>query len=163
MTDHLTEYESKILANVDAFGCHVTTVFDPDGDAPSFSYSTGFCKTVSQSEVIVFGLPHGLMHSMINSTLDQCKSGLLLGEFTRIAGLLDGFDVIARSIPDYRIEREYLNSAMWFHQHEFDSTLDRAVQLVWPSSETGLFPWEVGCHRSVIEAQPALYEVGLNS
>jgi Domain of unknown function (DUF4262) len=163
MTERLTEYEEKILSNVREYGCHVTTVFDPDGDEPNFAYSAGFTLSVCQPEVIVFGLDPILMGSMINSALDQCKLGANLADFARISGLLEGFDIIVRTIPEFRIEREYLNSAMWFHEREFDAKLQRVVQLVWPSSTTGLFPWEEGCDDSVIEAQPALYEIGLNS
>lgn len=163
MTEHLTEYEETILANVNEYGCHVTTVFDPDGNEPSFSYSTGFTQTVCQPEVIVFGLEPNLMGSIINSALNQCKSGVDLTNFARISGLLDGFDVIARTIPEARIERNYFNSAMWFHDREFGKKLQDVVQLVWPSSTTGLFPWDEGCHESVIEAQPVLYAAGLNS
>lgn len=162
MSGELDSYERNILDHVAAFGCSVTNVFDPDGDSPSFSYSIGFTKSVDQPEVIVFGLDTTLMHRMINETLRLCQAGLDLEEGGRIAGVLDGFDVVSRAIPTERITRGHFNSAMWYHRREFGSELTRAMQLVWPSSKTGLFPWQPDCHQSVIDAQPALYEPRLN-
>jgi hypothetical protein len=162
VSSDLDEYELKVLSNIEKSGCHVTTVFDPDGNNPSFSYSAGFTKSVGQPEVITFGLRHEVMHSMINNTLRQCERGLELQDFSRLTDLLEGFDVMVRAIPSEWIEREYFNSAMWFHRHEFGTDLTRAVQLVWPSSTTGLFPWEPNCHESVIAAQPALYSKSIH-
>ena len=158
--DNLTDYEIKLLSNVEEFGCHVTTVFDPDGTDPSFSYSAGFTETVEQGEVIVFGLGHDLMHRMINLTLDECREGLVLADGMSIQGLLEGFDVIARKIPFSGLDREHFNSSMWFHQYRFDSELRSAFQLVWPGAQQGLFPWEAGCDEYVIKIQQPLYERG---
>ena len=159
----LSDYELTILANVEEFGCSTASVFDPDGDDPAFTYSIGLTKTVGQPEVIVFGLPLETMQFMVNETMRQCQKGNDLGDFTQLSGLLEGFDIIARTIPPHRIDREFFNSAMWFHEREYGRDLDRAVQLVWPSSATGLFPWDPDCHESVIAHQPALYELRLNS
>ena len=153
------DYERKILDTIDQSGCFITVVFDPEGEEPKFAYSVGFPHTVQQGEVIAFGLPTELLGSMINNTLRQCREdGLTLGEGTRISGLLEGFDVIARRVHSNRIEREYLNSAMWHHKGRFGEPLTEVYQLVWPSSVTGLFPWDEGVAQDVIDAQPALYE-----
>jgi Domain of unknown function (DUF4262) len=159
----LTDYELRILDNVATSGCHITSIFDPDGEEVTFAYSAGFVKTASQPEIICFGLSTDVMGFMINETLAQCLGGLELTEDVRISGLLDGHDVVAKLIPQYRIEREYFNSAMWFHEHEFETELTQAMQLIWPDSCNGLFPWEVGCARDVIDLQPALYQPRLNS
>ena len=156
----LTDYERDILANVEEYGCHVTTVFDPDSDAPSFSYSTGFSETLEQGEVIVFGLSHNLMHQMVNVTMDLCREGLVLADGERITGVLEGFDVVARQLPSAAIDREHFNSAMWFHRRRFGSELRTAFQIVWPGAKQGLLPWDDGCDEYVIEMQPPLYEKG---
>ena len=151
------EYEAKIISNVEKFGCHVTTVFDPEGVEPSFTYSIGFTRSIGQGEVIVFGLSSNLMGFMINETLRQCRDGLRLAEGVRISGLLEDFDVVVRSIPQANITREHFNSALWFHRREFGTELEDAFQLVWPGAREGLFPWDDG---SSCDAQPALYEIG---
>ena len=158
---NLDQFEQKILANVAEFGCHVTTVFDPQGDDPSFTYSAGFAHTLDQGEVIVFGLSHDLMHFIVNETMRQCRNGLQLEDWGAISGLVEGFDLVARSIPPSKLDREHFNSAMWLHRREFGIELTRAFQLVWPGAADGLFPWNKDSSESVREWQPALYERGI--
>jgi hypothetical protein len=161
--DKLADYELKILANVEKYGCHVTTVFDPENQDPSFAYSTGFTETAGQGEIIVFGLDHELMHRMINTILQSCRDGLSLTDGERIEGVLDGFDVIARQIPPTAIDREHFNSAIWFHRLRFGTELCSAFQIVWPGAQDGLFPGDDRCDQLVVGMQPALYKGGERS
>ncbi len=154
----VTDYERKIIDNVAEYGCQVSHVFDPDQINPDFSYSIGFPETVAQPEVIIFGLSNTLMHSMINETLHQCREWLVLSDGVRISNLIEGFDCIAREVPEVNIEVEYFNSAMWFSRHSGHGNLQSAFQLVWPGAVNGLFPWEQGAAQEVIDAQPPLYE-----
>jgi hypothetical protein len=156
----LTDYEEKILSNVEEFGCFVTTVFDPEGESPSYSYSTGFTASLNQGEVIIFGLDHDVMHRAVNIVRDQCREGLVLTDWQTIGGVLEGFDVVARIIPKRRIDREHFNSARWFHRRRFGAELAEAYQLVWPGAVDGLYPWDDGCAAIVADLQPALYERG---
>jgi len=161
--ENFTDHEREILANIDAHGCHIPYVFDPDGGRPEFAYSVGFPHSTDQGEVIVFGMPLELAGFMINETLRQCRDdGLILGDGLRISGLLKGFDVIARIVRPELIEREHFNSAMWHHVGRYGTSLTVAYQLVWPSAATGLFPWDEGCHEDVIALQPALYETSVH-
>lgn len=157
MTRSLTDYERQILENVEEFGCHITTVVDPDGDGPAFSYSSGFTASVGEPEAIIFGLSPGMMAYVINRTNGLCREGLHLVDGTRLSNVLDGFDLFIRALPLEAIEPEYLNSAIWFHEQRFGTPLTSVVQLVWSSSKTGLFPWEEGCETDVIESQTPLY------
>ncbi|GAA0472611.1 hypothetical protein GCM10009096_12230 [Parasphingorhabdus litoris] len=158
--DHnLSEFEQKLLDNVDQHGCQVNFVFDAEGDDPDFAYSVGFRKTAKQPEVIVFGLERKLMLSMINETLRQCcEEGLCLAEGTEISDLVEGFDCVARRVHPSQIDEGYFNSSMWFHVREFGSELSEAYQLVWPGAVNGLYPWDIDCSEDIIEAQPPLYE-----
>jgi hypothetical protein len=153
----LSDYEKKILENIEQFGCHVTTVFDPDGDDPSYAYSSGFSTTVKQGEVIVFGLDHDVMHRVVNIVLDKCENGLELTDGLAITDVLEGFDVVARTIPEKRIDNEHFNSAKWFHRRIFGTELDRAFQIVWPGAVDGLFPWDPRSDAWVCSRQPPLY------
>ncbi len=159
----LNEHEQKIIANVNSHGCHINFVVDPDGELPSFGYSVGFPSTVSQPEVIVFGLSSDLTFWMINETLRQCRGGLQLLEGARIEGLLENHSCIARCVCASSIVPEHLNSAIWYHRYRTGEELSRAVQLVWPGAIDGLFPWDSGCDPSVSFWQPALYKERLDS
>ena len=159
----LTAYEQRILQNVREHGCHITYVFDPDSDAPSFAYSAGFPETVAQPEVIIFGLTREIMHFMINELHHQCSNGLMLADGTELRGLLEGHRCIARAVPARAIEIEYFNSAMWLKRITSGEDMTSAIQVVWPGAVDGLFPWDDGCASDVRDLQPALYVTGLNS
>lgn len=154
----LTEFEQRIVANVEQYGCHVMHVFDPEGVEQAFSYSVGFPVSVSQPDVIAFSLPNKLMHSMINEVHRQCREGLIMKDGLRVSGLIEGFDCELRSVLPERVVRDHFNSAMWFHRHRTGRPMTDAFQIVWPGAVDGLFPWEAGASQIVIEAQPALYE-----
>ncbi|MBX9859920.1 MAG: DUF4262 domain-containing protein [Sphingomonas sp.] len=155
--------ELEIVENVRKHGCHINYVFDPDGVDPNFGYSIGFEATVDQPEVIIFGLPVKLTNYMINETLRQCRDGLKLEDGTIVDGLLEGHRCVARTVPASRIAVEYFNSAMWHFWETRGEPLGRAVQIVWPSATSGLFPWEPECSELVRDSQPALYIERLDS
>lgn len=163
--DELTDYERRIIANVQKYGCHITSVASAADEEwePPFSYSVGFIETVGQPEVIVLGLSSELRQAMINDLLDKCRDGLALDDWARIDDLLDGHQVVARTVCPQFIVREYLNSAMWYEGRRTGRDLDRVMQLVWPGANNGLFPWDENCSEIVREYQPALYEKRLNA
>ena len=154
----LNSFEQEIIDNVNAHGCHVMGVFDPDGDEPDFSYSIGFWETVDQPEVVVFGLSLQIMRQMINEAHRQCRSDLHLCNGTVVEGLLEGHACVVRAVLPANLDTEYLSSAQWYHQYRTGSDLEQAIQLVWPSAATGLFPWDQDCEPRVRALQPALYE-----
>jgi hypothetical protein len=156
-------YEQDIVDNVERAGCHITTVFDPDGVDPSFAYSVGFPQTVKQPDVIVFGLPHEIMSHMINAMLDQCRSVFRMADFKHVEGLLEGHHCVLRAVQSQFIVPDFFNSAMWFNLRQTGEEMTNAFQLVWPGAIDGLFPWEPGSSQEVREYQPALYGRHLNS
>jgi Domain of unknown function (DUF4262) len=154
----LSEFEQRIAANVEQYGCHVMSVFDPDGIAPTFSYSVGFPVSLAQPEVITFGLSSKMMHSMINAMYRQCRDGLKMSAGLRVSDLLDGYDCVLRPVKPEHIMAEHFGSAMWFQRHRTSRAMTEAFQIVWPGAGNGLFPWEEGASQDVIDLQPALYE-----
>ena len=155
----LTDLEQDIADKVDKFGCMVMHVFDPEGQDPDFSYSIGLPTKIDQPDVIVFGLKKSLMHSMINELFRQCRDeGLKLADGTRVSGLIDGFDCVAKRVRDETAIQEHFGSAIWYDRRFNDRTSEHAFQIVWPGAVEGLFPWEAGCDPYVIDQQPALYQ-----
>lgn len=154
----LNPYEQNIVYNVREYGCHINFVTDPENLEPSFGYSVGFPETSGQPEVIVFGLSSDLTQYAVNATLDQCREGLNLEEETRIEQVLEGHAFVIRKVLAENIVIDYFNSAMWYHRLRTGASLDHAVQLVWPSAGTDLYPWDRDCPAEVRAAQPALYE-----
>ena len=159
----LDVHEQQALNNIRDHGCHVMWIFDDDGDQPDFCYSVGFPETVGQPEVIVFGLKQELMHSMVNNVRQQCAEGLRLADWAKISGLIEGFDVVARTVNDDEAIHEHFGWAIWYHRSQRGEDVSEAYQLVWPGAVDGLFPWDAGCADNVIALQPALYQSRLNS
>jgi Domain of unknown function (DUF4262) len=154
--------EQKVIDDIAQFGCHVMFVFDDEGDRPDFAYSIGFPVTVGQPEVIIHGLKRELMHSMLNALCKQCAEGLVLEEGTRIEGLVEGFDCIAKKVTDPEAIKEHFGWAIWYHRSQHNRVLDDVIQVVWPGAQDGLFPWDAGCSEIVIAQQPALYSMSLH-
>ena len=66
-----------------------------------------------------------------------------------------GFTGMAATDPE--LFTEYATSANWFWRHQGHTGHPDVIQLVWPGSKDGLFPWDDGCSPDVIAAQPRLW------
>ena len=122
----MDRHEMRVMDNVRNHGCQVQFVFDPDGQEPDFSYSIGFPISVQQPEVIVFGLARELMHSMVNAIRQDCKGGMVLADGMRIAGLLEGFDCVARHVTDKAAIEKHLGWAIWYHRSQHGREMTEA-------------------------------------
>lgn len=154
----LNDAEIALLADIDKYGWHSTSVFDPEGEKPSFNYSIGFTKTLKSPEFIIFGLPHELMHSMLWELFEQLRGGLESTDGQPVSDLIDGFDCVLRKVNAEAVIPDYLNSAIWFWQHCGNMGLPPVFQIVWPGKLDGLFPWDEGCSDYVREIQPNLWD-----
>jgi hypothetical protein len=152
----LNAIEQRIVAGIAEHGWYGIHVHE-DGDFPGFSYSIGFWESVGAPEFLIYGLPKGLMHSMLWEMFRQFKAGRPLTDGGRISDLIEGFDCVIRPIHESRI-REHLVSALWYQRHKLgdDSGL-KGWQVFWPGKEQRLFPWEAGCSEDVRAWQPLLY------
>lgn len=155
--------EQQLLKAIDQIGFRVTAVGESGEGDPPFAYSTGFRKTLGQPEVIVFGLPEQGMAIMIGQLFDQCRSGLRLADGLQVTGLLGGHACVLRAVKSENITDEYFHFAMWYQERQSGSAMTEAFQIVWPGSQTGLFPWDPGCSDAVRLLQPALYESETNT
>jgi len=151
------DYEGKLLRNIEKFGWQSTSVFDPDGKDPSFTYSIGFTSSVGAPEFIVFGLDTELMHSMLWEVFRQLKEGKPAVDGSHWVEVLEGVDCVARAVQTDNISPENLNSAIWYWKHTGHEGVPPAMQLVWPGKLDGLFPWDEGCDEYVRNLQPPLY------
>ena len=154
----LTDYEKNVILNFEKHGWFATSVFDPDGNDPMFTYSTGFGKTLGTPEFIVFGLNKDLMHNMLWEVFHQIKAGAEPQDGMRWSDLLEGFDCFSKKACHPDLHKEYTCTANWFWRHDGNSCPLEVYQLVWPGAQQGLFPWEDGCDPYVISQQTQLCE-----
>jgi hypothetical protein len=154
----LSDYEEQIVADIAEHGWFCVSVVGDDTQPP-FSYSVGFAETLNAPEFIVLGMSGEMAHAMLWELFRALKGGAPIpGDGDRIAGILSGYDCVARQVHPDNVVREYLNSAIW---HWGDPALRggslKAYQLFWPGLD-GLFPWEPGCEPEVRAAQPLLFD-----
>ncbi|MEL1263950.1 DUF4262 domain-containing protein [Pseudoxanthomonas putridarboris] len=132
----MEEYERNIHKHIETHGCSVTSVFDPDGNEPPFSYSIGIAKTAMAPELIVVGLKPEISHWLVNEYNRRVRAGESFVPGVLYLGFLEGFAVQFGPVAREH-KGEYMRSATWLHQGpNFE-----ALQLIWPST-TGIWPWD---------------------
>lgn len=154
----VNDYEKNVIDKVEKHGWFATTVFDPDGNNPTFTYSTGFSTTLDAPEFIVFGLNKELMHNMLWGVFHQIKAGAIPRSNMRWSDLIEGFDCVSQKAVHADLHKEYTCTADWFWKNQGNIGHPEVYQLVWPGAQQGLFPWEKNCDTYVISQQTQLWE-----
>jgi len=149
--------DARILArmhdDVRDYGWHIIRIPE-DATGPGFAFSVGLLTTLGLPEVIVFGLPTGLMHRMLNGLGDQLRAGARFETGAPIPDLLEGAVCQLHPVHPSQLP-EYFGSAIWFHQRrDFP-----ALQLIWPGKQDGIFPWQPGADDGVRTRQPDLRQL----
>ena len=156
-------FDDQMIAGIAEHGWFGIRV-EEDDEGPGFTYSVGFWEHATGPEVIVFGLPKELSHSMLWEIFHKLRGGLTAGDGVRVAGLVEGFECMLRPVHASQLP-EYFGYALWYRREILGSAdgLD-AYQVFGPGTRQGLFPWEPGCVEKVRDHQPMLYlprETGL--
>jgi Domain of unknown function (DUF4262) len=85
--------DDRVAADIQKYGYHVVSVFDPEQKLPTFCYSIGIQATCGSPEAIVLGVRPELGHFMINEYKDQVSKGARFERGQRYPGFLEGFQV----------------------------------------------------------------------
>jgi Domain of unknown function (DUF4262) len=142
--------EKKILHDIEKYGCHVTSVVDPSGESPTFSYSIGIQKTCKAPEVIVVGLNPNLGHEIVNDYRDRVRKGEVFSQGSQYSGFLKHFDVYIEPV-DQAHREEYMLSDVWL----YGGSAFEAVQIIYPTT-SGVWPWEPSATDWFKSHQPLL-------
>lgn len=145
----LSKSKRKMLHDVDSFGWQVIKVC---GEFPEWAYSVGMFKNFRHPEIIIFGLPPNLMHSIINAIGEGIRKHGKLSLNQRCDAYLEGFDVAFRTVNSNWCS-ELMGQASWF----YEDTPYSAVQCCWPDMENHL-PWDSGYNQQLHDRQPLLFE-----
>lgn len=147
----LDEHDQKFLDIIDEHGWHVTLV-GGDDEGPGFAYSAGIFGSTGRPELIVFGLPMEVGHSVVNEYGNRMRAGetLALGDF--YDGFLEGHPVTFISVEDGDQIKQHATWADWF----YDRRPFPLLQLVYPDSRSGAFPWQAGYREEWRWHQPLL-------
>jgi hypothetical protein len=117
-------------------------------DGPSFAYTIGLPHRASHPELVVSGLSANVMSNMLHSAADRVVSGYRFQPGTTAENLVSFWPVVADPLSIVGLQ-ETVQWSHWFHREPVD-----ALQLVWPSAATGIFPWQPGASVQVAAAQP---------
>lgn len=148
--------DELVRTNIAEYGCHVISVFDPEGKEPTFSYSVGIQEDCDAPEAIVIGVRPELGHSMINEYKDQVRRN---GRFTRgvlYPGFLDGFSIYVEPARSNRLGKYTLGCDRYYRGKSYE-----VVQLIYPTT-SGVWPWQTSATEWFKTNQPMLGRVRPN-
>jgi hypothetical protein len=143
--------DKRVADNIDEYGCHVISVFDPEETEPSFSYSVGIQESSAVPEAIVIGLRPNLSGFMINEYNRQVRAGTRFQRGVLYPGFIEGFEVY---IEPVRLKRRLAEYTLGCDRYYGDKAY-AVVQIVWPST-AGVWPWQKTASEWFVNNQPML-------
>ena len=145
------DYERSVLANVEKFGWHCTSVFPRNGeDAPRFTYSVGLYHSYAQPEFIIFGLDSKVAYSLLDKLASAAATGTMYPLDKPCSELVKGYDCAFVEVPSHRFN-DYVFSALWFYA----DVAFPLYQVVWPDAD-GKYPWNETYMDDPLHRQPVL-------
>jgi hypothetical protein len=143
--------EDFIIEAVQEYGWAVQLIPAGDETEPAFAYTVGLFASFGHPELIVFGLPHDVMHAMLNACGELVRSGTKLSSRVLLDGVLEQRPVRLSSVVERRSYEQHVGYAMWFNKgREFP-----LLQVTWPDKR-GHFPGDDGFDAGVRQLQPLL-------
>ena len=143
------ELLDKTKLNIEKFGLQVIMVSSENYN-PSFAYSVGLTETFNHPEIVCFGLPSDLAHSIINDVVEIIKQT----EAIKIEKEYDNIFKDSRAAflkVDQRNIEDYFGVALEYYP---DKKIE-ALQLIW-TDRNDKFPWEENFEDEFIYRQPLL-------
>jgi hypothetical protein len=149
----LSKNDQKIIDDIAGYGWHLISVVE-DETSPPFTYSVGMMKTLDHPEILMIGLPHETMRTIINAMGDDIRAGRRFTTTGLYEGYLVGYACKCGPIAS-RHHPQYLGYAMWHRRHVGQPGTLSAIQCLWPDKQ-GRFPDESDCHPYISHRQPLL-------
>jgi len=144
-----TELDRRVISDVETRGWHVIRVPE-QGSTPGWAFSIGFRHSFSHPEVIIFGLPLDVMHTIINDIGAGIQNGAEHLAGSSSDQILEGYRCDFRPVRE-RWYDPFLGYAIWFYRGEPFPV----VQCLWPDRQ-GLMPDHPGFDGDLIPLQPLL-------
>jgi len=145
------DYERMVVANVDRYGWHCTSVSGgPDDGGPEFAYTVGLFHSYRQPEFIVFGLDPGIAHAILGILAAAAAADDMYVLDKPCDALVENYECVFVEVPRARLS-DYVFSASWFYA----GRVFPLYQVVWPDRE-GRYPWNEGATPDPRHEQPVL-------
>lgn len=143
------EGEQKLLDDIRKFGWHCLNVLGDEENEP-FSYTIGLFQTYGHPELLIYGLPRDLAHSVLTIAADAAADGKPLDLEEPTDALLEGYPCLFVPVPHSEYP-EHVGFGRWYYQGDSFPV----QQIVWPS-KAGLFPWHPEASQAFRRKQPVL-------
>ena len=139
--------EQKVESDVQEFGWHVVLVSAQESQA-SWAFTIGLFRNYQHPEVIVFGLPEKVAHSILNLIGDAAKRGRRINAGDRSDEFLQRNECTFVGFP-----RDAYHSHLGYARRFYGGDDFPTLQCVWPSRD-GQYPWEPGASAELKRSQP---------
>ncbi len=144
--------DRKLLADVASYGWHFI-IIKAEEKLPAYAFTVGLYYTFSHPEILIMGLSHQTMASLLQLIVEKIRSGHRYADGDACAELAAG-RAIFRTI-DLTQYREYLGYAIWFYANL--PTAFPSLQLI-SADKSNRYPWDSDFDKTYLELQAALYE-----
>jgi hypothetical protein len=149
-TEDHSSYDQRVAHDIEKFGCHILSVFDPDRQELNFSYSIGIQKTLNAPEAIVIGVKPKLGHAMVSHYHHMVREGAVFEPSIPMLGFLEGFPIYVEPVTSPDMCHLTLGCEKYYGPGQY-----KVVQLVYPTVE-GVWPWEEQASEWFRKNQPML-------
>ena len=147
------EGEQKLLDDIQKYGWHCLNIFADDRHE-SFSYTIGLFHTYGYPELLIYGLPRDVAHSVLTIAADAAARGRPLDVREPTDELIEDYQCVFVPVPLAEYS-EHFGFARWYYEGDTFPV----QQVVWPS-KAGLFPWHPEASLAFREKQPVLGQHG---
>jgi hypothetical protein len=148
------------LSRIREHGWTANYVYEPGDDSHrDFAYTIGF-SDFSAPELITFDLPPEIANHVFWEAFNLIKSGERLPHGYKYAvpdPEAQGFECVFLDAEHPDTWDKYIFEAICYATEQGRTDRPKAMQIVWPSAENLLYPWQPGCPQTVIDSQPQLY------
>ena len=147
----MNEYERSVVANVEKYGWHCTSVSTTLGDTePTFAYTVGLYHSYRQPEFIIIGLDCRVAYAILRILADAAAAGEMYALDRPCDALIENYECVFVEVPRDRFD-DYVFSALWFYA----GNAFPLYQVVWPDRE-GRYPWAKSATPDPQHPQPVL-------
>lgn len=144
--------EDQIEADIAERGWHAALIEAGESESePAFAYTVGLPTSFDHPELLCFGLPVELLHTVLEACVARIKGGAALAVGSPIPAILDAHAVKLRPVRAKRSYDNHLGYAIGFHGGRDFAVL----QILWPD-KAGHFPDELQVDPLVASRQPLL-------
>ena len=140
------------MSNIEKYGCHITSVFDPEEKDINFTYTVGIKKSENKPELIIPGLRSELASWIANEYNRRVKEGEKFNTSDLYSDFLEGFDIRFKPVCTKYKEKLMLSCDWLYSGSEFE-----VLQLIYPTVK-GVWPWQPKANKSFKELQPSLQD-----